>query len=213
MSALVSRDVARDALRIVHSEFGLDKIEPTPGTEEVVERTVLSPEEVIEQLQGLGMEDLAIDEISLDDTQSLVILTKVPNKPGVAAKLFDQIADAGVFVDMIVQSHASDDVADIAFSVKREDFDHAVATAQAVCDQFGCEGVASKPEIAKLSVSGVGLRSHTGVAIGMFEALGKAGINLDAINTSEVRVNVIVDGSSGKTAEEALKQQFASSLR
>ena len=213
VSALVSREVARDALRIVHSEFGLDKIERTPGTEDVAERTALSPEEVIEQLQGLGMEDLAIDEISLDDTQALVILTKVPNKPGVAAKLFDQIADAGVFVDMIVQSHASDDVADIAFSVKREDFDRAVATAQAVCDQFGCEGVASKPEIAKLSVSGVGLRSHTGVAIGMFEALGKAGINLDAINTSEVRVNVIVDGSSGKAAEEALKQQFASSLR
>ena len=213
VSALVSRDVARDALRIVHSEFGLDKIEPTPGTEEVVERTALSPEKVIEQLQGLGMEDLAIDEISLDDTQSLVLMTKVPNEPGVAANLFDQIADAGVFVDMIVQSHASDDVADIAFSVKREDFDRAVATAQAICDQFGCEGVTSKPEIAKLSVSGVGLRSHTGVAIGIFEALGSAGINLDAINTSEVRVNAIVDGSTGKAAEEALKQKFASSMR
>ena len=157
------------------------------------------------------MEDLAIDEISLDDTQSLVIMTKIPNKPGVAAKLFDQIADAGVFVDMIVQSHASDDVADIAFSVKREDFERAVTTTQTVCDQFGCEGVTSKREIAKLSVSGVGLRS--GVAIGMFEALGNAGINLDAINTSEVRVNVIVDGSTGKAAEDALKQQFASSLR
>ena len=159
------------------------------------------------------MEDLAIDEISLDDTQALIIMTKVPNKPGVAANLFDQIADAGVFVDMIVQSHASDDVADIAFSVNREDFDHAVATAQAVCDQFGCEGVTSKPEIAKLSVSGVGLRSHTGVAIGIFEALGSAGINLDAITTSEVRVNAIVDGSTGKAAEEALKQKFASSMR
>ncbi len=213
VSALVSREVARDALRIVHSEFDLDKIEPTPGTEEVKERTALSPEEVIERLRGLGMEDLTIDEITLDDTQSLVILTKVPNKPGVAAELFDQVAAAGVFVDMIVQSHASDDVADIAFTVGRDDFDRAVAKTQAVSDQFGCEGVSSKREIAKLSVSGVGLRSHTGVAIGMFEALGSAGINLDAINTSEVRVNVIVDGSAGKAAEKALKQQFASSLR
>ena len=82
-----------------------------------------------------------------------------------------------------------------------------------VCDQFGCEGVSSKREIAKLSVSGVGLRSHTGVAIGMFKALGNAGINLDAISTSEVRVNVIVDGSVGQAAEDALKQQFADSLR
>ena len=129
-----------------------------------------------------------------------------------AAQLFDQIALADVFVDMIVQSHASDDVADITFTVKREDFDRAVAEAKKVCEQFGCE-VSSKREIAKLSVSGVGLRSHTGVAIGMFEALGNAKINLDAISTSEVRVNVIVDGSSGKAAEEALKQQFADSLR
>ena len=213
VSALVSRDVSRDALKIVHSEFGLDKIEPTPGTEEIAERTPLSPAEVIERLHGLGMEDLAIDEISLDDTQSLVTLAKVPNKPGLAAQLFDQVAQAGVFVDMIVQSHASDEVADITFTVRREDFERAVAETQLVCDQFGCEGVSSKREIAKLSVSGVGLRSHTGVAIGMFKALGNAGINLDAISTSEVRVNVIVDGSVGQAAEDALKQQFADSLR
>ena len=213
VSALVSRDVSRDALKIVHSEFGLDKIEPTPGTEEIAERTPLSPAEVIERLHGLGMEDLAIDEISLDDTQSLVTLAKVPNKPGLAAQLFDQVAQAGVFVDMIVQSHASDEVADITFTVRREDFERAVAETQLVCDQFGCEVVSSKREIAKLSVSGVGLRSHTGVAIGMFKALGDAGINLDAISTSEVRVNVIVDGSVGQAAEDALKQQFADSLR
>ena len=213
VSALVSRDVAREALKIVHSEFGLDKIEQTPGTEEITPRIALSPEEVIERLHGFGMEDLSIDDIDLDDTQSLITLAKVPNKPGLAAQLFDQIALAGVFVDMIVQSHASDEVADITFTVNREDYDRAVEVAQQVCEQFGCEGLASKREIAKLSVSGVGLRSHTGVAIGMFEALGKAGINLDGISTSEVCVNVIVDGSAGKAAEEALMQQFADSLR
>ena len=213
VSALVSRDVARDALRIVHSEFGLDKIEATPGTEEIAARVALSPEEVIERLHGFGMEDLSIDEISLDDSQSLITLSKVPNKPGLAAHLFDQIALREVFVDMIVQSHASDDVADITFTVQREDFDRALVEAQAVCDKFGCEGVSSKREIAKLSVFGVGLRSHTGVAIGMFEALGKAEINLDSISTSEVCVNVIVDGSQGQVAEEALRRQFADSLR
>ena len=213
VSALVSRDVARDALRIVHSEFGLDKIEQTPGTEEIAPRIALSPEEVIEHLHGMGMEDLSIDEIALDNTQSLITLAKVPNKPGLAAHLFDQVALRDVFVDMIVQSHASDDVADITFTVNRDDFDSAVVEAQLVCDKFGCEGLVSKREIAKLSVSGVGLRSHTGVAIGMFEALGNAGINLDAISTSEVCVNVIVDGAAGQAAEEALKQQFADSLR
>ncbi len=213
VSALVNRDIARDALKIVHSEFDLDKIAPTPGTEEIAERPSLSPEEVIDRLQGLGMEGLTIDDITLDDTQSLITLSKLPNKPGVAAQVFDQVAQANVFVDMIVQSHASDDVADITFTVNREDFDRAIAATQAVCDQFACETVYSKREIAKLSVSGVGLRSHTGVAIGMFEALGSANINLDAINTSEVRVNVIVDGSAGQAAEIALKKQFADSLR
>ena len=213
VSALVNRDIAQDALKIVHSEFDLDKIAPTPGTEEIAERPSLSPEEVIDRLQGLGMEGLTIDDITLDDTQSLITLSKLPNKPGVAAQVFDQVAQANVFVDMIVQSHASDDVADITFTVNREDFDRAIAATQAVCDQFACETVYSKREIAKLSVSGVGLRSHTGVAIGMFEALGSANINLDAINTSEVRVNVIVDGSAGQAAEIALKKQFADSLR
>ena len=213
VSALVKRDVARDALKIVHSEFDLDKIEPSPGTEEIAERPAINPEDVIARLQGLGMEGLAIHEIALDDTQSLVTLAKVPNKPGVAAELFDQVAQANVFVDMIVQSHASDEVADITFTVKREDFDRAVEVTQTVCEQFGCEAVSSKREIAKLSVSGIGLRSHTGVAIGMFEALGNANINLDAINTSEVRVNVIVDGSAGQAAKTALNQQFIDSFR
>ena len=213
VSALVKRDVARDALKIVHSEFDLDKIEPSPGTEEIAERPAINPEDVIARLQGLGMEGLAIHEITLDDTQSLVTLAKVPNKPGVAAELFDQVAQANVFVDMIVQSHASDEVADITFTVKREDFDRAVEVTQTVCEQFGCEAVSSKREIAKLSVSGIGLRSHTGVAIGMFEALGNANINLDAINTSEVRVNVIVDGSAGQAAKAALNQQFIDSFR
>ena len=103
-------------------------------------------------MHGFGMEDLSIDEIALDNTQSLITLAKAPNKPGLAAHLFDQIALRDVFVDMIVQSHASDDVADITFTVDRKDFDRAFAEAQLVCDKFGCEGLVSKREIAKLSV-------------------------------------------------------------
>jgi aspartate kinase len=213
ISALVDRDAAREALKIVHSEFELDKIDSAPAPQLTADRTAMPPEEVIARLQGLGMEGLAIDDIALDDTQSLVTLAKVPNQPGVAANLFDQLADAGVFVDMIVQSHASADVADISFTVSRRDFDSALAVTEKVCEQFGGQSVASKTEIAKLSVSGVGLRSHTGVAIGMFEALAEANINLDAINTSEVRVNVIVDGSQGEQGIAALKKQFADSLK
>ena len=95
----------------------------------------------------------------------------------------------------------------------RDQFDSALEVAHEVCKEFGCQKVESKRSIAKLSVSGVGLRSHTGVAIGMFKALAHAEINVEAINTSEVLVNVVVDGSEGEKGIECLRAQFADSMR
>ena len=108
---------------------------------------------------------------------------------------------------MIVQSYSRDDVADISFTVPRDQFDEAVLVADEICQQFGCR-VTHKREIAKLSVSGIGLRSHTGVAIGMFKALAEAKVNIEMINTSEVRVNVVTDGSQGQLGLDSLRQQF-----
>ena len=216
ISALVKRESALTALRTVHSEFALDKIESgdSPVLPTRSHANKASPAEVIDRLQhGLGMEALMIDDISLDDTQSRITLSKIPNQPGIAAQLFDRIAEAGVFVDMIVQSYASDKIADITFTMPREQFDRAVEVANQVCVDFGCEKVESKQSIAKLSVSGVGLRSHTGVAIGMFRALSEGNINIETINTSEVRVNVVVDGQSGQTGIECLRKEFADSMR
>ena len=154
-----------------------------------------------------------IDEIQLDDTQSRITVSRIPNEPGIAAQLFERIAAAGVFVDMIVQSYASEKIADITFTMPRGEFEAALKVANQVCEDFGCEKVDFKKSIAKLSVSGVGLRSHTGVAIGMFRALSEANINIEAINTSEVRVNVVVDGDSGEAGIECLRKQFADALR
>ena len=117
------------------------------------------------------------------------------------------------FVDMIVQSYGSEDLADITFTMPRAEFDLALAEATKVGEQFQCERIEVKKEIAKLSVSGIGLRSHTGVAIGMFEALANAKINMEAINTSEVRVNVVVAGSDGDAGLVCLREQFAESLK
>lgn len=216
ISALVKRDSSLTALRSVHSEFGLDKIEsgPAPVIPARSQNIGVSPADVIARLQqGSGMESLMIDDISLDDSQSRITMSKVPNRPGIAAKLFDRIAEAGVFVDMIVQSYASDKIADITFTMPREQFDHALTVATVVCADFGCEKVDYKKSIAKLSVSGIGLRSHTGVAIAMFRALAEARINIETINTSEVRVNVVVDGDSGQSGIECLRSAFAKSLR
>ncbi len=216
ISALVKRDSALMALRTVHSEFGLDRIESgdAPDIPTRRESRMVSPAEVINRLhQGFGMESLMIDDISLDDTQSRITMSKIPNRPGIAAQLFDRVAEAGVFVDMIVQSYASDKIADITFTMPREQFDRALKVANQVCEDFGCEKVDFKKSIAKLSVSGIGLRSHTGVAIAMFRALAESKINIEAINTSEVRVNVVVDGESGQCGIECLQNAFANSLR
>jgi len=209
--------VALEALRTVHAEFKLDQ----PHEQEVVEDKVeqraptssIDAVEVIQRLQGAGMEGLMIDEITLDDTQSRITLQKIPNQPGFAASLFERIADAGVFVDMIVQSSGRDQIADITFTVQRDQLADALKVAQAVSDESGCQGVDHKEAIAKLSVSGIGLRSHTGVAIAMFETFNNSGVNVEMVNTSEVQVNVVVDGADGSKGLQQLKQAFADSIR
>lgn len=212
ISALVKRESALVALRTVHHEFGLDQIQPQPFPPVPARKQGgVSQEEVIARLQQVGMESLTIDDISLDDSQSRITVSKVPNRPGIAALLFDRIATAGVFVDMIVQSFASEKDADITFTMPREQFKNALAVAEQVRDEFGCDRVDFQESIAKLSVSGIGLRSHTGVAVGMFRALADANINIEATNTSEVRVNVVVAGESGELALECLRKEFSQS--
>jgi aspartate kinase len=156
-----------------------------------------------------GMEDLAISDVTLDDSQALVTIAGVPDHPGLAAAVFDGIAAGGILVDMIVQSYAGGTPATLSFTVPQEALKETVAVAEKLTARLQCGPVTSSPRIAMLSVSGIGLRSHTGVAIRMFEALAQAGINIDMINTSEVRVTVVVDGAQGAAALKALRAAFA----
>ena len=146
--------------------------------------------------------------------QGRITISGVPDSPGVAAKVFEEVAAAGIFVDMIVQSYTGrPDGARLSFTVPQNKLDESVAVANRLAASFNCGGVSSSPSIAKLSVSGVGLRSHTGVAIRMFRALANADINVQMINTSEVRVNVVVDGSHGEQALANLQAAFADVMR
>lgn len=211
ISVLVQRHQALEALRAVHAEFALDKIaeqlaeEPNPSTT----TAPVSPTDVIEMLRGKGMEGLTIDDIALDQSQSRITLSGVPNRPGVAAMIFGRLSAAHVFIDMIVQNHSSDEAVDLSFSFAREQFDRALAIAREVAAELGCSRLETKEKIAKLSVYGIGLRSHTAVGIAMFRALAEAGINVETINTSEVRVNVVVDSADGERALTCLKNEFA----
>ena len=210
ISVLVDRDQSLQALRTVHHEFRLDEgiTETDDHDYQPDSKNKIDALEVIQRLQKLGMESLMIDDIQMDDRQSRVTLRGVPNKPGIAAAVFERIAAEGIFVDMIVQSYSRDKLADISFTVPRDQLDASVEAAEKIRRDFNCAYVSYKKVIAKLTVSGIGLRSHTGVAIGMFKALADAKINVEMINTSEVRVNVVVDGDVGQRGLDCLRMQF-----
>jgi aspartate kinase len=222
ISVLVSRDRAAEALRIVHGAFELEKQPADVAREGVAETRHGVPgygngpdaAAVVARLQGINMEDLTIDDVSLDNSQARVTISGVPDKPGIAAKVFEDVAAAGVFVDVIVQSHpAAGGSATLSFTVPQNQLSKSVDAARRIAQNLGCQAVSSSPIIAKLSVSGVGLRTHTGVAIRMFKALAEAGINLEMINTSEVRVNVVVEGLSGQKGLKQLQAAFADVMR
>ena len=209
ISCLVARDQAVGALRSVHAEFELEK-EP----EDLPEVSLLPVEadavRVVEQLQD--MEELLIDGIKLDESQGLITVHGLPDQPGIAADIFAEIGGEGIVVDMIVQSHLDSGAGAISFTVPAEDVERSVAKLKSVASTKSKE-ITSSAQVAKLSVSGIGLRSHTGVAIRMFQALAEAQINVQLISTSEVRVNVVVDGGHGAAAKEALERAFADVIR
>lgn len=215
ISVLVSREQALTAVRAVHQAFELAQL-PAGAVTEAQVPTGLKPVnavDVVARLQRVGMEDLMIHEVMLDDTQAAISLSGVPNRSGVAAAIFQKLADAHVFIDMIVQSYFTDENANLTFTVPRDQ----LATASKVAESFVAEGLASHiqlfPMIAKLCVSGIGLRSHTSVGSLLFEALAEANINIRMMNTSEMRFNVVVDGSDGQLGLQALRQTFGEYVR
>lgn len=215
ISVLVSRDQALPALRTVHQAFHLDEAPPagSPTSPDSTPSLPASPEEVVARLQGHGMEDLTIHDIELDSTQARVTVSALSNSPGIAATVFEAVAEAGIFVDMIVQSYTDTDHADLSFTVPENSATATVEVLEQLADKLQFANVSSSTEIDKLSVSGIGLHSHTGVAIRMFQTLAETGINVEMINTSEVRVNVIVAGGRGEEALAKLQAAFADSLR
>jgi aspartate kinase len=210
ISALVHRDQAQTALRVVHRAFGLEAEPQSAATASPSAgngRNGTTALDIVRRLQG--MEDLTIDEIALDESQGRITIHGVPNKPGIAAGVFEEIARAGVFVDMIVQSFGGEQTATISFTVPQSEVQESLQVADRLAKQLGCREVTSAPKVAKISVLGIGIRSNTSVAIRMFQSLSKAGVNVDMMSTSEVRLNVVVDGTKGKQALDVLQNAFA----
>lgn len=221
VSALVARDKAVDALRAIHEEFQLhlsptartpidSSAENSDGTAAVesVSAAALGGE-LVSRLAG--MEDILIEKISLDQTQMRVTLSDLPDTPGFAAQVFERIGEAKIIVDMIVQSAGRNGKAGISFTVPRDDVVTILAIAESFRKEYSC-GVSFNPTVAKLTVRGTGLRSHTGLALRMFRTLSDGAINVSIISTSERSVNVIIDDSVGQKGLELLKTEFVEEI-
>jgi len=157
------------------------------------------------------MEELSITDIGLDESQASISIEGIPDTPGVAATIFDATAEAGVVVDMIIQSYLDqDNIASITLTVPRDDVEKTVDVLQQLIGDFpGEQEILCNPAIAIVSVSGIGMRSHTGVALRMFQALSDVKINIEMMNTSEMRVSIVVDSDQARRAGQVLAQAFA----
>jgi aspartate kinase len=155
------------------------------------------------------MEDIVVSDVLLITDQGRVTVSNLPDRPGNCSRVFQAVATGGIVVDMIVQNLTSHDRAQLSFSVPLMDLERArKLTEEAVGTIDPLTTVAGDPDIAKLFVLGVGMRTHTGVARRMFGALAERNINIGMINTSEVRVSVVVDRSRGEEALACLKAAF-----
>jgi aspartate kinase len=140
-----------------------------------------------------GMEKVVIRGVSVDRRQAKVTISGVPDKPGIASRIFNEIAAINVIVDMIVQNVSAAGTTDISFTTLADELPRIEKHLGPIVPEIGAKGFAAQGGIAKLSVVGIGMRSHSGVAAKMFELLGKAGINIQMITTSEIKISVIVD--------------------
>jgi aspartate kinase len=139
-----------------------------------------------------SMEDVVVRGVSVDRKQAKVTICGVPDKAGVAAAIFGAIAAANVIVDMIVQNVSTGDTTDLSFTVHENDLDDARRILEPMLSQIGASGINARSGVAKLSVVGIGMRSHSGVAAKFFNCLGGGGINIELISTSDIKIAVVV---------------------
>ncbi len=155
------------------------------------------------------MEKVVVRGVAVDKDQAKVIVSNILDKPGSAAKVFRTLADAGIIVDMIVQNVGRNGIANLTFTVPQADTKRAQKALEPVLDEIGGGQVAIHEKIAKLSVVGVGMKTHTGVAADLFATLAEAGINIELISTSEIKISIIIEQDKADEAARLTHKTFA----
>jgi aspartate kinase len=158
--------------------------------------------------ESAGMEKVVVRGVSVERNQAKVTVSQVPDKPGCAARLFTALADANVMVDVIVQNVSASGSTDISFTMNRDELEKIGDLLDRVAKEIGAGKVSKQDGIAKLSVVGIGMRTHSGVAAKLFEALAKGSINIQMISTSEIKIAVIIEEASIAEAAKLAHSAF-----
>ncbi len=158
--------------------------------------------------EPLGLENVVVRGISIERNQAKVTITNVPDKPGTASRIFTALAEANVIIDVIVQNVSVSGTTDISFTMNGDELEKLGGMINAVAAGIGAGEVTKKKGVAKLSVVGIGMRSHSGVAAKLFECLGNGGVNIQMISTSEIKIAVIIDESKIESAAKLAHEAF-----
>ena len=162
----------------------------------------------IAKAETASMEDVVIRGISLDRHQAKLTIAGVPDEPGIAGRIFSNIAAAHIIVDMIVQNASIGGTTDISFTIHEDELENARKILMPVVGEIGAKRLNTASGMAKLSVVGIGMRSHSGVAARLFECLGRSGINIQLVSTSEIKITVIIDEKDLKRAAQLTHHEF-----
>jgi aspartate kinase len=158
--------------------------------------------------EDADMEGVAVQGVSLDRNDAKISLRRVPDQPGVASKIFTPLSEAGIVVDMIIQNASEDGKTDLTFTVPKTDLKQATRIVEKLAQEIGIHRVETAPDIAKVSIVGVGMRSHAGVATRTFSVLAQEGINIQMISTSEIKISVVIDEKYAELAVRSLHEVF-----
>ena len=155
------------------------------------------------------MESMLVSGVTYNKNEARITISRVPDTPGIASRLFTPISEAGIVVDMIIQNtRTGGNITDMTFTVPRPDYDRAMKIVEGVAGQIGAERVTGSKDIAKVSIVGVGMRNHAGIATRMFEVLAKEGINIIMISTSEIKISCVIEEKYSELAVRALHEAF-----
>ncbi len=154
------------------------------------------------------MEAVLVSGIAFDKDQASVTVSNVPDKPGISAQIFAPLDAAGIVVDMILQKASNDGITDMTFTCSRKDLQKAINIMEQISKQMNAGDIISNSNIAKVSIIGVGMRNHSGVAARAFDALFKENINILMISTSEIKISIIIEEKYTELAVRTLHDAF-----